>query len=170
MFLCRRRFVAALAACGVAPGATVAGNTLARPTGDVLLTVTGSIGVTNVDDAAAFDRAMLEAPDWVDITTHTSFTSGPQRFAGPTLVSLLDAVGARGKTISATAVNDYTIKFPVDHARAHDVILAMDKNGKPMRVRDKGPIWVVYPLSEADAEMRPFDSQMIWQLARIRID
>lgn len=81
----------------------------------------------------------------------------------------MEAVGASGSVLTATAVNDYAIEIPISHADAHDVILAMDMNGKLMRVRDKGPIWVVYPLSEPDAEKKPFDNQMIWQLDRLSV-
>ena len=164
----RRFVIGALPACAVWPA--YAASPLPRPSGEVLLTVSGAISVTNVGQGAVFDRAMLQALDWVELETYTSFTSGVQRFAGPTLVSVLEAVGAEGSTLSATALNDYTVTIPVEHARAHEVILAMDMNGRPMRVRDKGPIWVVYPLSQSAAEQRPFDGQMIWQLVQIRVD
>ncbi|MEL7165465.1 MAG: hypothetical protein AAGL96_08315 [Pseudomonadota bacterium] len=143
---------------------------LPSPSGSVLLEVSGAISELNGDAVANFDRDMLEALDWVEVQTFTSFTEGPQTFAGPTLASLLAAVGASGGTIRATAVNDYSVNFPASHAEAHNVILALDRNGQPMRVRDKGPIWVVYPLSEQEAEKQPFDDQMIWQLIRIRIE
>jgi len=142
---------------------------LAMPEGRVLLTVSGAISESNSDGAAMFDREMMQSLDWQEIETYTSFTTGQQAFAGPTLSSLLEAVGASGSVLTATAVNDYAIEIPISHADAHDVILAMDMNGKPMRVRDKGPIWVVYPLSETDAEKKPFDNQMIWQLDRLSV-
>ena len=137
--------------------------------GRTILTVSGSISETNTESHAVFDRAMMEGLDWREIETHTSFTDGVQRFAGPTLASLLDAVGAKGANINATAVNDYTVQIPVAHADAHNVILAMDHNGRTMRVRDKGPIWVVYPISEKEAMKMPFDNEMIWQLDRIEV-
>lgn len=170
MTLSRRLFLGGLS-CGAAlPGVATASNRLPHPQGEVLLTVLGAISAENAENRVVFDRAMLEALDWVEIETHTSFTDGLQSFAGPTLASVLDAVGADGNVLQATAVNDYTVEIPVAHARAHDVVLAMDMNGVPMRVRDKGPIWVVYPLSRTDAEKRPFDDQMIWQLVQIRVE
>lgn len=142
---------------------------LDAPQGRAVLAVGGAISVTNSGDMAEFDRAMLQSLDWQEIETHTSFTEGPQTFAGPTLASLLDALGVSDGTLRATAVNDYAIEIPVAHAAAHNVLLAMDHNGKPMRVRDKGPIWVVYPLSPEDAAKQPFDNEMIWQLVRIDV-
>lgn len=138
--------------------------------GFVLLTVSGEITAPNGDGVAEFDRALLESLDWREIETYTSFTEGPQRVAGPTLESLLEAVGAQGSSLTAWAINDYSITIPIEHARDHNVILAMEMNGARMRVRDKGPIWVIYPLTEEQAAMRMFDGEMIWQLVRLRIN
>ncbi len=143
---------------------------LQSPTDRPILVVSGAISNANTSDKAAFDHAMLRNLDWVEVETFTSFTDGAQVFAGPTLQSVLDAVGARGETLHASAINDYTVQIPVAHAQQHEVILAVEHNGRPMRIRDKGPIWVVYPLSEAAAAMRPFDGEMIWQLTRIRVE
>ncbi|MEP4196452.1 MAG: molybdopterin-dependent oxidoreductase [Aliishimia sp.] len=142
---------------------------MAKPSGRIVLTVSGAIATQNGDGEAAFDRAMLESLDWREIETYTSFTKGKQTFAGPTLASLIEAVKASGDTVRATAINDYAVEFPVSDAAEHDVILAMDHNGRPMRVRDKGPIWIVYPLGEDASNQMTFDAQMIWQLDRIFI-
>lgn len=142
---------------------------LSQPEGRVVLSVSGAIGAMNGEGIADFDEAMMRSLDWREVETHTSFTEGPQRFAGPTLASLLAAVEAEGVRMNARAINDYFVEIPVDHAAAHDVILAMEMNGRKMRIRDKGPIWVVYPLSEAEAEAKPFDTEMIWQLNRIEV-
>lgn len=151
-------------------GAAWAASGLPHPSGQVVLRVSGAVQHVNADGMAQFDRAMLEGLDWVEVTTFTSFTDGAQSFAGPTLASVLRAVGATGATIRASAINDYTVEIPVAHAETHGVILAMDHNGAAMRVRDKGPIWVVYPLSESEAEKKPFDGEMIWQLVEMRIE
>lgn len=165
-----RRVFLSLALCLSVIFTSVSAASLPAPSGPVLLEVSGNILVLNDTSSARFDRDMLEALDWVELRTFTSFTEGPQTFAGPTLASVLAAVGAEGVTLHATAINDYSISFPVAHADAHNVILALDRNGMPMRVRDKGPIWVVFPLSEQEAEKKTFDKQMIWQLIRIRIE
>lgn len=142
---------------------------LPEPDGRTLLTVSGEISTTNAEGAAVFDTDMLRNLEWVEVETFTSFTQGPQRFAGPTLASLLEAVGATGTRLNATAINGYFVEIPVEHAELHGVILAMEQNGKPMRIRDKGPIWVVYPLNEAEAQEKPFDTEMIWQLDRVEV-
>lgn len=158
------RALAAVFFCLAAPALA-----LDAPEGRALLTVTGTIAETNDGDAARFDRALLEQLDWREIETHTSFTEGPQRFAGPTLASLLDAVGASGGTLTLTALNGYEIRFPADYAARHGVLLALDHDGRAMSVREKGPIWVVFPLDRDGAENKLFDGEMIWQLSRLHV-
>ncbi|MBY6164112.1 molybdopterin-dependent oxidoreductase [Mameliella alba] len=125
--------------------------------------------MTNSVDRAEFDRALLQTLDWVEIVTHTPFTEGPQTFAGPTLASLLKALGVEDGTLLATALNDYTIDIPVADAWAHDVLLAVDHDGRPMRTRNRGPIWIVYPAATPDDFEDVHGARMIWQLNRIRV-
>jgi len=149
-------------------GAAGAG-TLATPSGQVLLTIAGQIANTNGDGIAQLDRAMLEALDWREVRTFTSFSDGEQVFEGPTLLSVLEAVGASGEVLEATAINDYSTEIPIVDAKKHDVFLALVWNGQTMRIRNKGPIWVIYPLLENEAAKKPFDGEMIWQLDRITV-
>jgi hypothetical protein len=142
---------------------------LDQPTGPVVLTVTGNISATNGENAALFDREMLEQLDWQEIRTFTSFTKGEQVFAGPTLASLLQALGVEDGAPLAAAINDYKVSIDVADAGEHDVLLAMDRNGRPMRVREKGPIWIVYPMSETDGAQNKFNAEMIWQLVSIHV-
>ncbi|MEP6018730.1 MAG: molybdopterin-dependent oxidoreductase [Paracoccaceae bacterium] len=141
-------------------------GTQVSASGPVILTISGQID----GDVVAFDREMLEALDWREIRTWTSFIEGEQVFAGPTLKSVLSAVGAKGTKIRAIAINDYAVDIPVEHAEMYDVLLALDHNGRTMRVRNKGPVWVIYPQTEAEASEHNFDAEMIWQLDRIAVE
>ncbi len=43
-------------------------------------------------------------------------------------------------------------------------------NGKPMRVRDKGPLWLVYPRDQrAELQNAVMDERWIWQLFEITV-
>ncbi len=131
----------------------------------MLLTVEGAIGKTNREGAADFDRAMLKAIGWRKIESHTDWTEGPQRFAGVPLSALLEAVEARGDSLRAVALNDYAADLPLSDAAEHDVLLALRHNGEAMRVRDRGPIWVIYPQDtlRTDTPGR-HNAKMVWQL------
>jgi hypothetical protein len=143
------------------PAAAMARD-LGTPTGPVVLTVTDAAGGT-----WSLDRAMIEALGWQTITTVTPFTEGPQEFAGIPLSTLAEATGAEGTVIEAVAINDYTAQIPAAHMAEHDVFLALDLNGVPMRVRDRGPVWIIYPSETVDAPAQRFDSLMVWQLREL---
>ncbi|MGH1415686.1 MAG: oxidoreductase [Pelagimonas sp.] len=142
---------------------------LEAPQSQPLLSVQGQISETNVDDQAQFDRAMLEAMDWQEIETFTSFTQGSHSFAGPPLLSFLEALGAQGALIRATAIDDYAVEITFEQMRKHSPIMALEQNGKPMSLRSKGPIWIVFPQTEREAANNTFYAEMIWQLVRIDV-
>lgn len=140
---------------------------LPPPRGPVILTVAGTIERTNVGGLAEFDLDMLLAMPQTQVRTDTFWTDGPQEFSGVPLADLLAHVGADGATLRATALNDYAIEIPVSDASDHGVLLALEHNGALMRVRDKGPIWVVYPNPDDVPEAR---NRMIWQLRRLDVE
>lgn len=142
---------------------------LAVPTGPVILTVSGAITRGNGGGEARFDRELLAGIGWLEIVSHTPWTNGPQRFGGIRLVDLLAAVGARGTTLVARALNDYSAAIPVADAGRFDVLLALDRNGVPMPVRDRGPIWIVYPESQPQDEIGQRNDKMVWQLRSIEV-
>src|SRR5438105_1322018 len=107
------RSLAAFLALAVLPSLTVRAADLARPAGQVILTVTGAISVTNALGKAEFDQAMLAALGIDHLKTSTSWTDGPQDFEGVTAAKLLDAIGAHGTTATATAIDDYAKDIPL---------------------------------------------------------
>jgi hypothetical protein len=147
-----------------------AAETLAAPAGDALLTVTGAVPVTNREGAAVFDRAMLEAMPATEFTTTTTWTDGPQVFTGVSLHDLLGALGVVEGTLRASAVNDYAVDVPVSDAVEGGPIVAYLLNGEPMSVRDKGPLWIVYPYDANRAyRSEVIYSRSIWQLERLEV-
>ena len=121
---------------------------LAAPTGRVVLRISGAIAVRNDGETAAFDMAQLEALPQRTLATATPWTDGVVEFRGPLARAVLEAVGAAGERVRATAINDYSVEIPVADFGSYDVILAVRRDGRPMRVRDRGPIWVIYPWSD----------------------
>jgi hypothetical protein len=159
----------AVAAAIMSFSMTATAEQLPLPAGEVILTISGAIGKTNTQAGAEFDLDLLKALEWEEVNTFTSFTDGMQTFEGPRLSSLLDFVSASGTTIGASAINDYFVDIPVTHAENQGVILAVLHNGKAMTVRDKGPIWVIYPQSKDESKLKKFDNEMIWQLISMEI-
>ena len=137
---------------------------------EVLLNVTGAIGQTNAGDAAAFDLAALEGMETVVIETTTIWTEGMQTFEGVALVDLLAAIEAEGANLRAIALNDYAVDIPVSDAVEGGPIVAFLRNGETMSLRDKGPLWVIYPFdSSPEYQTEQIYSRSIWQLDRIEV-
>ena len=143
---------------------------LATPTGDVILTVSGPLETTNVDGTAQFDLEMLEALDATTFETTTIWTEGDHSFTGVSLQALAEHLGLEGETLRATAINDYAVDVPLTDAVEGGPIVAYRMDGETMSLRDKGPLWIVYPYdSDADYRTEVIYSRSIWQLDRIEV-
>nr|WP_246742644.1 molybdopterin-dependent oxidoreductase [Microvirga splendida] len=154
-----------LAALGAAYAAS-----LPAPAEKPILTISGKIGVTNRDNTAQFDRAMLEALGTTTIETTTPWHEGKNTFEGVSLDKLLKHVGATGERVVVVALNDYTTDIPIEDFRKFNVILALKRNGEYMPVRDKGPLFIIYPYdSNPDLKSQTYYARSAWQVARIDV-
>jgi hypothetical protein len=167
--LMRRRTLLRHAVASVA-GAPLLAMALDAPTGLVVLTVSGRVRSPNRGADADFDMAMLEGLPQHSFSTRTPWYTQPRRFTGPLLREVLAVAGAKGSTLRARALNDYWVDVPFDDAQRHDPILARLIDGKPMAVRDKGPLFLIYPF-DARPELRNtvYFSRSAWQLRTIEV-
>jgi hypothetical protein len=102
--------------------------------------------------------------------TTTIWTEGVHSFTGVPLQTLTALLGVTEGQILATAINDYTVEIPVSDAVENGPIIAYLMDGEEMSVRDKGPLWIVYPYdSNADYRTEVVFSRSIWQLDRIEV-
>ncbi|MFU0920657.1 molybdopterin-dependent oxidoreductase [Kluyvera sichuanensis] len=144
---------------------------LAKPTGKVLLTLSGNIENKNADGKAVFDLASLEKLGTVTFQTTTPWYNGRTTFTGIPLQKLMDYVGAKGSVVKVTALNDYTTIIPLSDFKKYNVILAVKVNGEYMRIRDKGPLFIVYPYdSIPELNNQVYYSRSAWQVSRMRIE
>lgn len=138
-----------------------------HPDGDVLLTVTDAQGT----EMALYDRAALEALPSATFETTTIWTDGIQEFTGVPLAALAEDLGIVEGSLTAMAVNDYSIEIPLADAIEGGPIIAYLNNGEPMSLREKGPLWVVYPYDSNDAyRSEIIYSRSIWQLDRLKLN
>lgn len=124
-------------------------------------------------DAATkeFSRAELKELAQTSYRTSTEFTDGAPEFSGPLARDVIDAVGVGEATVAVvTAANDYSIEIPIEELLKYDVILATSVDGKRLSLRDKGPIWIMYPLDQHKELQDPmFNGRLIWQTVRIEL-
>lgn len=143
---------------------------LEAPKGHVILEVTGNITQTNVGNEAHFDKAMLEALTQRNTQTSTPWHDGVVNFSGPLGRALLEAVDAEGDQMKVVALNDYSSMVPVSDFYDHEVILAMRANGQPLRIRDHGPLFIIYPFDENSALLNEeILTRSVWQVKRIEV-
>ncbi|MFT6654314.1 molybdopterin-dependent oxidoreductase [Marinomonas primoryensis] len=145
---------------------------LSIPTGRVILTVTGAISNTNTaNKTAEFDRQMLMDLDVITQQTETPWTEGIDTYKGPLLRSLLAVVGAKSDTLFVQALNDYNALVPVQDSYDYNLILAMEMNGKPMGVRNKGPLFLLYPFKESpELNNEVIHNRSVWQIKAINVE
>lgn len=133
-----------------------------------MLTVSGNIGLKNSEDSAQLDLKLLQSFKQTTIRTTTVWTEGVQTFTGVELAELTEQLGLQGTTIRASALNDYTVSIPMTDAVENGPIVAYARNGETMSVRNKGPLWVIYPYDdEANYRSDVIYSRSIWQLDRL---
>lgn len=140
------------------------------PTGPVVLSVVGQLASPNDGAAAHFDMAQLERLPQTSFTTQTPWWAQPRKFTGPLLRDVLAAAGARGTQLRAVALNDYRVEIPFEDAQRFDVIVARLLDDKPMAVRDKGPLFIIYPFDAQPALRRAvYYGRSAWQLRTIEV-
>jgi hypothetical protein len=150
---------------------------LDAPTSKIVLTISGKLGganQTNQVGAAMFDAAMLAALPQRSVTTHTPWHKGEHKFTGPLLRDVLVAAGAsiagKGQMLEVMAINDYKVSIPLEDALRFDVVLARLMDDLPMALRDKGPLFVIYPF-DTDPQLRSsiYFSRSAWQVKAIAL-
>lgn len=143
---------------------------LEAPKGRIVLSVTGNITNTNAEGVATFDMEMLQAMAGRSATMETPWTNGKTTFEGPLLRAILEAAGASGKTLKVIALNDYAAQVPVEDATGYETILALKMNGTAMSVRDKGPLFMIYPFDlHPELYNEKYFSRSVWQIKEIEV-
>ena len=154
----------------VAFAASAAAAPLASPQAEPILTVSGKIANTNDGAVARFDRQMLEALGTVTLRTMTPWYDHVVEFEGVSMKALMQHVGAEGTQVTATALNDYRGTIPLSDFDSFKVILAMKRDGVDMPIRDKGPLFIVYPY-DSDPELANglYYSRSVWQVKELEV-
>jgi hypothetical protein len=154
----------ALMACGLAVPSASTATTASN--GPVVLTIEGKVGGGRVE----FSRAELEAIGLATIRTTTPWHDGVQTFEGVPLSALMGRVASGVRQAEFIALNKYRTVIPFEDFARHQPILALKRNGNYMEVRDKGPLFVIYPY-DAKAELRSeqYFARSAWQVRAINI-
>lgn len=137
----------------------------AQTTEAVLLTLHGS------DGPQGLRLADLDALPQQRFTTSTIWTTAPTEFSGPALADVLALSGLGGGPLRLRAANNYSILLDPSMIEAAAPIVATRLNGQTFGLRDRGPLWLVFPY-DADSRFRTEHTfaASIWQLTDILTD
>lgn len=115
--------------------------------------------------------ADFDALGRTSMRTDLRFIDGPARFSGVPLNTLAGLCERRGLSVDhavASALNDYEATIPARDWRTYDVLVADRRDGERMPVVDKGPYWIVYPVTaHGELDVARYLQRMVWQLSRI---
>lgn len=139
------------------------------PAGEAMLVVRNLTDPNHPE--VRFTEEELKALPQVTIRTHTEFTDGLMTFEGPLARDVIARLGVgKATTLHAIAANDYAVDMPLEELFEYDVVLALYANGERLTMRDKGPIWLVYPIDENPELNDPiYNARMIWQLTTMEL-
>lgn len=151
----------------------------------VILTVTGNIANANRGPVDEFDDAVFSHLD-VKFDKGFTFTRAellalPQRTqtakydnwprevtaTGPSLMDVLKAAGAEGKTILVQAADGYAPELTAADVAGDKLILALTADGKPLSMGGRGPIWLFGP-NGAIADMQD-DGGLVFEVIHISV-
>ena len=143
-----------------------------QPAGDVLLSVTGAIALTNGDGAFAMDDAMLRALPQVEYFVVDPWM-GDNTYGGVLLSTLLEYVGfplgAEQVVLVASDEKEFPIK--VADALAYPILLVMDDADGALLESLGGPIKAAYPYSAyPEVENLYPPEQWAWWVVEIRVE
>ena len=143
----------------------------ARAGGDSIVLTLVNEGAVDGPRSIPLTQDQFDALPQVTLHTSSDWTDGVTEFSGPLAKTVLDLTDLGLTTIvHAVALNDYAVDIPLEDFTQYEVILATHMDGKRLSVRDKGPVWIVYPRDDyPDLHDPVYNSRWIWQLARIEL-
>ena len=166
----KRIFIKGLVAqtAALAGGAFAAGPAVhVERAGPVILTVRGKVRGGPVD----FDAGTLEKLGKATVRTRTQWQTASAEWSGVPLASVLARVGATGETLRLRALNDYSVTVPMTDVDRHAPSRARRRAGKTRRVRERGPLIVIYPYdSFPELNSQIFHDRAVWQLREIEVE
>ena len=132
-----------------------------------VLTVSGRIAsATPVE----FSIASLESLPAAEIKTTTPWHDGEIEFAGVLLKDLIAHIQVEGTDAEVVALNDYRSTIPLSDFDEYGPILAYKQDGAYMPVRNKGPLFIIYPFdANPDLKSEIYYSRSVWQVRSIEI-
>jgi hypothetical protein len=147
-----------------------AATAIPAPSGQVLLSISGNINQHNDGKLLQMDLEMLEALPAYTFTTNTPWTDEPTEFTGVRIKHLLVYAGAGSTEFRALASDKYWNDLKEMDFDNIPAIVAYKRNGQYMRLRDLGPLWLMFPFDEfPEISTEKYKTACVWQLIGIEV-
>jgi len=114
-------------------------------------------------------REELQALPQQSFRTKTFWTEGSHEFTGPS-IGAIAALGP-GPAVSARVdgFDDYSATLTAEEWEGHGAILAIWFDGQYMRIRDKGPYWIMFPADDNPGQFysQEVQEKLVWHVGHI---
>jgi hypothetical protein len=105
------------------------------------------------------------------LSTITPWTDQSHTYQGISLKHLLEHFKIQGHQATAKAMNNYQVTIEITDAIEKGAFIASKQNDKPMKVRNKGPFWIIFPWSQKpELVQKKYQDWSIWQMSDLTID
>lgn len=149
------------------PGTIRAGDPVPVPDGPAVLRIRGVEG-GNAGTSTALDLATIEELPRVEVQLYEPFQNREMTFRGVPMADLLRISGVQGPdaSIYIHALDDYHVEFGLRELEDAGAVLATRADGRPIALKDGGPIRVVFPRAEGPGKNK---DNWIWSVDWIRV-
>lgn len=119
--------------------------------------------------AYQFDRASLLKLPQKTITTQLPKAPHKMTFSGPLFKDVLETVGAAKKLIKILALDGFAIELTQEKIAAHDWLLALSADEKPLSIGGRGPLWLVHTPSSGQTASEEEEQSWPWAIFYIEV-
>lgn len=157
----------------VSPASIQPGDPIAAPTGEVILTVSGAISVTNTaENTLQLDMATLEKFGLVKYAINDPWLNAYNTYTGVLMSDFLKVIGADPKAtqVHIVALDDYQVDIAIADIQKWPVLLATQVNGAAMDVANNGPTRIIFPFDQyKDIDLVLYKDLSIWNIATLEV-
>ena len=130
--------------------------------------LSANLELITLNQSYQYNVAQLLEVQTKELITLTPWTNGEPTFKGLNLITLLQKHNITSGQLTFTALNDYSITITVKDLFDAQAFLAMYQDDKILRVREKGPFWLIFPWSyRSELINTTVSSWSIWQIKSI---
>ncbi len=148
------------------------GDPIPTPTGEVILTVSGKIGVTNSGDKLLLDMETLEKFGLVQYDLNDPWLKRTVTYTGVLMSDFLKIVqvAPEAESVHFRALDDYQVDITLREIQKWPILLATRADGKYMPVAENGPTRIIFPFDQfPEIDQTIYRDLMIWQIATMEV-